>query len=167
MKSEEKIKTWINERSVVHPHQPAENYGPHTALFHPALARLKHRLKSLDEDFELSARHLEWAHKYLIACANGHKTEKDQESELKGIIGALIGEDAVWQGRLKTGTAIPDAAWGKPIRMIMELKNYDGVNGSATLQALLDYAKHLEILEVCPLHLLKRSRSHVSINRKK
>lgn len=156
VKTEEKIKLWVNEKSIVHPHRPAGNYGPHTVLFHPALARLKDRLTSPDQIEEPSAEHLEWAHKFLLVCADGFKEEKLREGALKEIVNALINEDALWQATFPNRSARPDATWGKTIRMILELKNFDGVGGSATLQALLDYAKFLELPEVCSsMHLLK------------
>ncbi|KAL5500816.1 hypothetical protein ACEPAH_9203 [Sanghuangporus vaninii] len=65
------------------------------------------------------------------------------EGELKQIINALIGEDAVWQEYLQDKTAKPDAVWGQIMRAILELKNVDGVGGNPILQATLDYAKIL------------------------
>ena len=154
VKSDEKIKAWVNDKSIVHPHQPAGNYGPHTALFHPALARLQHRLTYPDQVEEPSAEHFKWAHDFLWACGDVYEKEDLREAALREIVNVLIGEGAVWQGRFSTRTAQPDATWGEPIHMILELKNCDGVGGNATLQALLDYAKYLEILDVCPLHPL-------------
>ena len=147
--SEDKIKDWINENGVVHPHRPAGNYGPPTALFNPALAKLRHNLKHLDQVEEPTAGDLEWTHKLLVVCSNGFRRENTREGELKAIIDVLMDKPAKWQVSLEGRVAIPDAVWSNGfgdidlIRMILELKNTDGVYGNATLQALLDYAKTL------------------------
>ncbi|KAL5524756.1 hypothetical protein ACEPAF_9902 [Sanghuangporus sanghuang] len=143
VKSEEKIKGWANDNTGVHTHRPVGNYGPPTALFHPALARLRHRLRHLDQIEEPSAQHFVWAHKFIQVCNDGFKKEKLMEGELKQIINALIGEDASWQVYLQDKMAKPDAVWGQIIRAILELKNVDGVGGNPILQATLDYAKIL------------------------
>ncbi|KAL5532742.1 hypothetical protein ACEPAF_4516 [Sanghuangporus sanghuang] len=140
VKSEEKIKGWANDNAGVHTHRPVGNYGPPTALFHPALARLRHRLRHLDQIEEPSAEHFVWAHKFIQVCNDGFKKENLMEGELKQIINALIGEDASWQQYLQDRTAKPDAVWGQIIRAILELKNVDGVGGNPILQATLDYA---------------------------
>ncbi|KAL5532635.1 hypothetical protein ACEPAF_4409 [Sanghuangporus sanghuang] len=140
VKSEEKIKGWANDNTGVHTHRPVANYGPPTALFHPALARLRHRLRHLDQIEEPSAEYFVWAHKFIQVCNDGFKKEKLMEGELKQIINALIGEDASWQQYLQDKTAKPDAVWGQIIRAILELKNVDGVGGNPILQATLDYA---------------------------
>ncbi|KAL5520604.1 hypothetical protein ACEPAF_2605 [Sanghuangporus sanghuang] len=144
VKSEEYIRGWANDNTGVHTHRPVGNYGPPTALFHPVLARLRHRLRHLDQIDEPSADHFEWAHKFLQVCNNGFKRENIMEGELKQIINAVIGEDATWQEYLRDKRAKPDAVWGKIIiRAILELKNVDGVGGNPILQATLDYAKIL------------------------
>ena len=91
---------------------------------------------------------------FLFTCSDVYEEEEQREAELRGIVNTLIGEDTLRQGIFSTGMAPPGATWRKPIQMIMELKNCDGVGGNATLQALLGYAKYLKILDVCPLHLL-------------
>ncbi|KAL5485856.1 hypothetical protein ACEPAI_6898 [Sanghuangporus weigelae] len=143
VKSEENIRGWTNDNTGVHTHRPVGNYGPPTALFHPALARLRHRLRHLDQIDEPSADHFEWAHKFIQVCNNGFRKEKILEGELKQIINALIGEDATWQELLQDNRAKPDAVWGQIIRAILELKNVDGLGGNPILQATLDYTKIL------------------------
>ncbi|KAL5485676.1 hypothetical protein ACEPAI_6717 [Sanghuangporus weigelae] len=144
VKSEENIRGWANDSTGVHIHQPVGNYGPPTALFHPALARLRHRLRHLDQIDEPSAAHFEWAHKFIQVCNNGFRKENLMEGELSQIIDALIGEDATWQEYLQDKRSRPDAVWGQIIiRAILELKDVDGVGGNPILQATLDYAKIL------------------------
>ncbi|EJD00500.1 uncharacterized protein FOMMEDRAFT_159219 [Fomitiporia mediterranea MF3/22] len=53
IRDEAGIKQSTDENRGVHAHRPASNYGPPTALFNHALARLKHRLQHLDEQAEL------------------------------------------------------------------------------------------------------------------
>lgn len=143
MKSDDKIKEWANKNSGVHPHRPAGNYGPFTALFHPALGMLKHHLMHLDQIEDPSAAHYKLAYKFITICNDGFKKEDRRQARLRGIIEGLIGEDAEWQKNFEGGTAVPDAVWGwrQVIWAIMELKNVDGMGGNATLQAVLDYSK--------------------------
>lgn len=143
VKSEEKVKVWANEASGVHPHRPTGNYGPPTSLFHPALARLKHRLTHLDQVEEPSAEYYEYAHMFIASGGDGYTAESVREAGLKNLIKKLIGGDPQWQYSLEGGTAKPDAVWGDIIRAILELKNLDGVGGNAILQSTLVYAKVL------------------------
>ncbi|KAL5525925.1 hypothetical protein ACEPAG_7263 [Sanghuangporus baumii] len=129
VKTEENIRGWANDNSGVHTHRPVGNYGPPTALCHPALARLRHRLRHLDQIDEPSADHFEWAHKFIQVCNNGFRKEKLMEGKLNQIIDALIGEDATWQEYLQDKRTRPDAVWGQIIRAILELKD---VNGNCT-----------------------------------
>lgn len=144
------MREWVDESSGVHVHLPAGNHGPPTALFHRTLARLKHRLKHLDQVPEPSAEYYKWSHRFVIIGSDGIKDERLREEALKPCLHELIGETATWRMKLDDGKAALDAVWGKGMpQVIMELKNLDGVGGNATLQGVFGFAKLLTQDKVC------------------
>lgn len=143
MRDEAGIKECIKEEHGVRAHRPAENYGPPTALFNHALAKLKHRLEHLDQlqELEPSFDQLSSCHRFIVASCKVRDSEKDREATVREFIEGFIGDKGSWQGRTELGTAKPDATWGDPVRLILELKNEDGLGGNATFQAVIVYGK--------------------------
>ncbi|EJD00504.1 uncharacterized protein FOMMEDRAFT_159228 [Fomitiporia mediterranea MF3/22] len=118
------IKQCTDEKRGVHIHRPAFNYGPPTALFNHSLARLKHRLQHLDKQAEL-------------------EPEDYRELALRYRFGTLVGTNISSRYKTESGTAQPNAAWDDAVRIVMEVKNEDGLRGNATLQAIISYSKIL------------------------
>ncbi|EJC97297.1 uncharacterized protein FOMMEDRAFT_164065, partial [Fomitiporia mediterranea MF3/22] len=119
IRDEAGIKQSTDENRGVHAHRPASNYGPPTALFNHALARLKHRLQHLDEQAELEPppNMLFTCHQFILTSCDVHNSENDRELALTGFLNVLVGADMSPKLKTESGTAQPDAIWGDPVRI--------------------------------------------------
>ena len=95
VKSERGVKDCTDGSRGIHSHRPSLNYGPPTALFHPALARLKHRLERLDQlELEPEDYMLDTCHLLISEGCKFHPDESHREAAMRNLIDKLIGEKA-------------------------------------------------------------------------
>lgn len=142
-------------------HRPANNYGPHTSLFHHAFAEFKHRADHLDDDtvwqgdLEPSADLLDFCHSFITSSCKVYEDEKQRTAILNPFFEKVLPEAGNYQTVLGSGkgSAKVDATWGAwdvspPYIIFREDKNEKGMGGNPAIQGAASYRVAISLDEV-------------------
>ena len=144
------------KNGIIHDGRPENNYGPPPALFHPALAKLDHHLRHLDDDLQElvpEPAFLRHTHEFIAFSTRVYASEADRAEALHPVLGNIF-------GLYKTEKPFPgakvDMLWEDDhanVIVITEIQNECGIGGDASLQTALAYAKIVTDTEVRGLTL--------------
>lgn len=126
-----------------HAGRPASNHGPPVALFDPTLGLLAYYLSHLDDDIpEIEPNHLQIGavHMFMEQALRSYENENKRLTAIEKSLQQAIGIDMTWKQSICG--IIPDAVFGGTLPYgVMEVKNEAGLEGDASLQAGLSYAR--------------------------
>ncbi|EPQ53409.1 hypothetical protein GLOTRDRAFT_130748 [Gloeophyllum trabeum ATCC 11539] len=144
-------------KDVFHTGRPASNYGPPVALFNSVLGWLAYQLSRLEDISEIHPASFRAAHEVVTLSLGSYPSQDIRVDSLSRPLQMCLGMPFTW--KLKMAGIEPNVVVGgsEPFGL-MEVKNEVGLNGDASLQAGLVYARI--VTETTGKMLLRRKQSN-------
>jgi hypothetical protein len=132
-------------KDFFHSGRPAGNFGPPVCLFNHALGLFEYHLRQLDNDsfpINVSPALIRLAQMFMACAANSYRGESSRTEAIKATLNDIINVPLNWEASQSLFGIRPDAInFGDIPFFVMEVKNEAGLEGDASLQAALSYAR--------------------------
>ena len=140
------VETVVNKaKNDFHAGRPAGNFGPPASLFNQALGLFDYHLCHLDDEPPIVNTHqsiFQFTHQFMHISAECYPKEVNRIDAFKFILTQIFDAPIDWDVMQSRFGIRPDAInIGDNPFFVVEVKNEAGLEGDASLQAALSYAR--------------------------